>query len=191
MFPDDGKRNHRKLESINSEFEKILKMYFIAVLYSLISHIIPTASQKCLMKNIRHKYGEEIFRSIRQLEKASIKLQKSKCDLEFLRFCLLYDLTPNFVEIKLWKKDMKKDQKYLSFKRYLIQKEYHNRNKDSKKLEKEKETLITHIKSKTNSIDFSNLIKYISNRVEHQKNRIMKNHKTKLEKLNKGPIGQS
>ena len=41
--------------------------------------------------------------------------------------------------------------------------------KIKKKLEKEKETLITHIKLKTNTIDFSNLIKYKSNRVEHEK----------------------
>ena len=44
--------------------------------------------------------------------------------MEFLHFCLIYDLTPTFVNVTPWKKHLKTQQHFLSFKRHLIQQEY-------------------------------------------------------------------
>jgi hypothetical protein len=63
----------------------------------------------------RTKYGGVIFSTIRKAEKISIKYQNCKCDLEFIRFCIIYRLTPAFRQINLWKKRIKSTHEYCSF----------------------------------------------------------------------------
>jgi hypothetical protein len=166
-------------------------MYFIAVIYSFFRSFIFTALPDGFIITTRRKYGDVIFRSIRQLEKLTIKLQKCKCDIEFLRFCLLYDLTPSFVNITLWKKRLKTQQECLLFKRHLLQEEYHNRNKDALKHEKLKNELINNLQSSVSSTDYINIQKFMYELAMREREKIKKLHMEKLERLNKGPVGQN
>ena len=56
---------------------------------------------------ISRKYGDVVFKSIRQLTRVIIKLEKSKCDMELLRFSSIYDRALKFLNIKLWRKQLK------------------------------------------------------------------------------------
>ena len=90
-------------------------MFFVAALYSFISRLYPTALQPNYLSTTRSKYGDVTFLTIRKAEELFIKLQKSKCDLEFIRLCIIYKLTPTFVKISLWKKRIKASNEYKSF----------------------------------------------------------------------------
>ena len=99
---------------------------FKAVLYFLFKFITNTAVPQSFIKDIRQKYDESTFLSVRQLERLTQKYEKSKCDIEYLRLCLIYNVTPKFVRFKLWKNKMKSDEAYRHFQRHCIQTEYRN-----------------------------------------------------------------
>ena len=110
-------------------------MFFVAVLYSLLTQLLPTALQPKYLPTTRSKYGDLTFLTIRKVKNLSIKLQKRKYDLEFTRICIIYQLTPTFVKITLRKKKIKTTSEYRLFQQSCLQ-EYKNRFKDSVKYEK-------------------------------------------------------
>ncbi len=64
-------------------------MIFAAVL-SFFSNLLPTILSPKFVSNLRSKHGESILVSIRHCGKASEKLQKAKCNIEFLGCCLAF-----------------------------------------------------------------------------------------------------
>ena len=69
-------------------------MLFVAVIFSIFSFIFPTALSNQFFNNLRLKYGESTFTNIRRCETLTKKLEKAKCDTEFVRCCLIYNLIP-------------------------------------------------------------------------------------------------
>ena len=147
-------------------------MIFVAVLYSLISKLFNTALPSNYIVSTRSKYGETTFLTIRKIEKLTIKLQKCKCDLEFIRLCIIYNLTPTFIKINLWKKRLKDTSQYAQFKQFCLKKEYQNRYKGSTKYEKEANKLINNIRAKITHADFLSLQKYLYERSKREKEKI-------------------
>ena len=142
-------------------------MYFVAVLYSIFSTIFSTASSPKYMSLTRSKYGDVVFLTIRKTEKLSKKVQKAKCYLEFLRLCRIYQLTPKFVKIKLWKKRIKCTTEYTKFQQFCLKEEYNSRYKDVIKYEKELSILINILKSKLSTTDFAQLQQYLYERAKN------------------------
>ena len=165
-------------------------MFFVAVIYSIFSKLISTALPSKYLSSTRSKYGDVIFSSIRKIEKLSIKYQKCKCDLEFLRLCIIYRLTPAFVQINLWKKRIKCTNEYSSFQHFCLKQEYDNRYKDSIKCDKEIKKLLEYLKVKISYYDFQLLQKFLYERSNKEKEKFITAHEKKLIKLNNGPIGQ-
>ena len=166
-------------------------MYFVAVLYSIFSTIFSTAPSPKYMSFTRSKYGDVILLTIRKTEKLSTKVQKAKCDLEFLRLCLIYQLTPKFVKIKLWKKRIKCTTEYTEFQQFCLKEEYKSRHKDVVKYEKELSTLIKILKSKLNKTDFTQLQRHLYNKAKTLKEQTTRIHHDKISKLNRGSVGQN
>ena len=73
------------------------------------------------------------------------ELQKVKCDVEFLRYCLIYNLMPNFVNIGLWKPGLKTSEQYKSFQRNCLIREFECRQKQSRQLEKQVSSILTEL----------------------------------------------
>ena len=48
---------------------------------------------------IRGRYGNNLLTTCRALEKTTRRLRKAEMDLEFLQYCRLSDVAPNFVKI--------------------------------------------------------------------------------------------
>ncbi|CAF5034961.1 unnamed protein product, partial [Rotaria sp. Silwood1] len=132
----------------------------LAVLYSLFSKLIPTALTSNYLLTTRSK------------------------------FCIIYRLTPTFVQINLWKKRIKCTNEYSSFQHFCLKKEYDDRFKDSVKLEKEINTLLNHLKSIMTYSDFESLKKFLYDRCTKKKDKFTAVHQDKLIRLNHGPIGQ-
>ncbi|CAF1481890.1 unnamed protein product, partial [Didymodactylos carnosus] len=183
------KARNRQIKLLN--LVKILNMYFVAVLYKLFYFIIPTAIPSNYFNLLRSLYGEVLFSTIRQTERLTLKLQKTKCDLEYLRLCLIYGLTPTFIKIKLWKKRMKNHQQYELFKRYCLQQEYASRFKDLKRYEEEINGLMNHLQLKLTASDYEKLQLHFLEKCKLLRNKTVTSHTKKLERLNRGPLGQN
>ena len=166
-------------------------MFFVAVLYSLFSYLHSTALPPNYLITTRSKYGDVIFSTIRKVEKLSLKHQKCKCDLEFIRLCIIYKLIPTFVKIALWKKRIKKSNEYKSLQQYCLQQEYQSRLKDNLKYEKESKELLRNLESILNLHDFNQLQKFLHERSKQLKEKTIIIHNEKLKSLNNNqPVGQ-
>jgi hypothetical protein len=127
---------------------------------------------------------------IRRCEKLTKKLQKNKCDLEFLRCCLIYNLIPKFVRFKVPIPINKSKQQLFNFQRNCLQQEFNEHYKRCCKLEKEIEPIFNDLERKLSTNDYLRIKKFMYDIAKIEHSRIIKIHKRKLEKLNNGPIGQ-
>src|SRR5436853_242874 len=109
-------------------------MIFTAVISLFISYLFPTAISPRFISNLRLKYGESILVSIRHCERLTEKLQKAKCDVEFIRCCLIYNLMPTFVNIRLWKPGLKTTEQYKALQRNCLLREFECRQKQARQL---------------------------------------------------------
>jgi hypothetical protein len=165
-------------------------MIFTAVLYFFFSKLNFTAPREGFLSSTRLKYGGVTFSMIRRCERLTKRLQKSKCDLEFLRCCLIYNLFPKFVRFKLSKSMIQSKQQLINIQRNCLQQEYHEHNKKCCKLEKEIDPIFEGLESKLEINDYLKIKKFMYDVARQEYDRITFTHKKKLEKLNNGPIGQ-
>ena len=165
-------------------------MIFSAVL-SLFISVFSTALSPGFISNLRLKYGESILVSVRYCEKLTEKLQKAKCDIEFLRCCLIYNLMPSFVNIRLWKPGLKRSEKYKSFQRNCLLREFESKEKQARKIEKQISSILTELEKHLSSTDLINVKRLFHESASRVHSKIMHTHQRKLEKLNRGPIGQN
>ena len=165
-------------------------MIFAAVL-SFFYNLFPTALSPSFISNLRIKYGESTLVSVRYCEKLSRKLQKAKCDIEFLRCCLIYNLTPKFLNIRLWKPGLKTSEKYKSFQRNCLIREFETRQRQSRQLENQVSSILTELEKRLSIADYTDVKTFCYNSAKKTHSEVMKQHKTKLERLNGGPIGQN
>ena len=166
-------------------------MIFTAVISFLSSLLFSTAIPPRFISNLRLKYGESILVSIRHCERLTEKLQKAKCDVEFLRCCLIYNLMPTFVNIHLWKSSLKKSEQYRSLQRNCVLREFESRQKQARKLEKQISSILIELEKHLSSVDFTNVKKLFHDSAKKIHTKMMPIHQKKLEKLNRGPVGQN
>ncbi|CAF5057778.1 unnamed protein product, partial [Rotaria sp. Silwood1] len=122
------------------------------------------------------------MKDIRNYEKLFIKLLKIKCDGEFVRICLIYNLTPKFVKYKLWNKAYMKKKIYQQHQRHYLQFEYHNKFKQVYKLEAENKKLLLTINTKTGLRMGRHGLK------QKEETKIKSIHKDKIQRLSKGNV---
>ena len=156
----------------------------------LLSLILPTASPSYLLSNTRKKYGESTCRTIRHVEYLTKKLQKAKCDVEFNRACLPYNLKPRFLELHLWKKKFTSSDGCQRLKRQSLLHEFDTRHKATLRLGKDLRILLPELEKRVTTIDYCHIKKHLHETATQQRNRTMQTHQKKLEQLNKGPVGQ-
>ncbi|CAM4855531.1 unnamed protein product [Rotaria socialis] len=101
------------------------------------------------------------------------------------------ELTPNFIKRKLWKKKTETSTQYKNFQFYCIKQEYTRRHKEIIKYQKELEILISHLKNNLQQTDFQQLQQFLHEKTKKVKVLTIEIHERKLQKLNKGPIGQN
>ena len=69
---------------------KLLVLLFILKLYAQIS----------TFKYIKEKYGQEMIKLAREIEKQHVKIAKIKCDTKFMLYCKKNNLAPIFTRPK-------------------------------------------------------------------------------------------
>ena len=76
-------------------------------------------------------------KSVRELEKVSVKLIKERCSLLFNSTCLKEDILPTYSNIKLHKPAARKEPFTLKFRRRLVEREVQNAKQNIEQLEKD------------------------------------------------------
>ena len=84
----------------------------------------------------KRRYGEDILRAFRLLEKTIQKYNKSIADIDFLTKCKEADLVPVFLRFKLSNYRLKRSSEVMKARRKLLDKEIRDKNKRIERLSK-------------------------------------------------------
>jgi sugar-specific transcriptional regulator TrmB len=98
---------------------------------------------------------------------------------------------PTFVNIRLWKSSLKKSEQYKSLQRNCVLREFESRQKQARKLEKQVSSIVVDLEKHLSSVDYINVKKLFHDSAQRVHTKVMSIHQKKLEKLNRGPIGQN
>ncbi|CAF1389693.1 unnamed protein product [Adineta ricciae] len=93
--------------------------------------------------------------------------------------------------MRLWKPGLRKSEKYKSFQRSCLIREFETRQKQSRQLEKQVSSILKELEKRLSNSDYDNVKKFCYNSAKKKHSEVVKNHRDKLERLNRGPIGQN
>ena len=77
-------------------------------------------SHKSINRIILERYNEEVLSTFRNFNKYDLKLRKLDSDLDFLTKCFSNNLTPNFLEFKLYSCALRGGSDYKKFQKKLL-----------------------------------------------------------------------
>lgn len=102
---------------------------------------------------VRDRYGQDLLATCRTLEKTTKRLKKAELDLDFLLYCSLNDIVPNFVKFKLYKSSLYQTPLYAETTKKLLDMEIACKNKNVKKLSEKANNLLTSVKTSLSYVD--------------------------------------
>ena len=111
---------------------------------------------------IQERYGRPLLLLFRKLENVDLKTRKTHCDKEFLHTCLNNDLTPKFINFKLYRKDIRTTQRYRAFQKTLLTNEYTDKASKLEKLKNERNKIILQLRNIVSILDFNHLLNFIN-----------------------------
>ena len=132
---------------------------------------------------VRRRYGGELLSQCRKLESYSKKLEKAKLDLEYLQYCTLNNISPNFVKFKLYKSQLYYSQFYADATKKLLNLEITSKEKLIVLHSSTVDSLKLHIFSVLSLIDII-IFKYLFNKnISEFVSLIRERHERKLRNL--------
>ena len=69
-------------------------------------------TQFSIVSILRKRYGEDLVKSVRKLEKLDFKHKKAQLDLEFLQTCKRNNVIPNFLRFRLANRHLSSSRAY-------------------------------------------------------------------------------
>ena len=124
----------------------------------LLFHLILTGSMALCLGELLFPLPAQQKREVRELEKVSLKLAKSECNVLFNGTCLSENILPNYTNINLHNDAAKREPFTLKYRRQLVQRELEQAKEKRATLENE---VNTRTESLRNSMD-ENLFNQIS-----------------------------
>ena len=110
-------------------------MIYVTTLVFLFLIRLRFPKNRPISRVIQDRYSRPVFLSFRKYEKLNLKLEKLKCDLNFLFHCKAFNVLPKFLHFKLYRKDLQNSQLYQSWQYKLLSIEINSKKKQMKKLE--------------------------------------------------------
>jgi len=104
---------------------------------------------------LKERYGVPLLQKFRSLEKTTKKLDKAKCDDEFLQSCLAYNVIPRFLRIKLYRRSLETSSLCKSWQMKMLRKEISSKQRTINEIQSKIDSLLNDIKSVMSPIDFS------------------------------------
>ena len=87
--------------------------------------------------------------AFRNLENIDLKLRKSTCDRTFLETCLDNNITPKFLNFKLYREDIRSSSQYKKFQEQLLEEELINKTARLGNLKNELESASHELRNST------------------------------------------
>ena len=106
---------------------------------------------------IRKRYGQNIVKKLRKLEKLDYPLRKVQIDLEFLVNCNNNSLIPKFFNFRVATKSLKSTRTYQQCQLSLLHKEIRQKKSNTRALLKEFEILHSTLRAEISFIDFAHV----------------------------------
>ena len=138
---------------------------------------------RSLTSIILERYDYEGLKCLRYFEKTDYKLRKISCDLEFLLCCKTNDLCPNFLQPKLYSKDIYNEREYNKFQQQLLDREVQIKRETKVGLQRDFEISLDNLKEGLSYLDFKHACNIIFNGNDHQIRAVKVTHDKKLFKL--------
>ena len=104
-------------------------MFRVCALVLLFIIRIRFPEREPLVQIIRRRYGNNIVKLLRKLEKINFKCRKAKLDLDFLQTCQDNGVIPNFLYFKLANKRLQTSEAYRNFQSKLLTDEIHEKKR--------------------------------------------------------------
>ena len=107
----------------------------IATLVFLFTARIRFPASESLIGVLRKRYGRDLVKEVRTLEKIDFKLRKAILDLDFLISCRKNSVFPKFLQFKVSNKQLRASKAYISCQKRLLNQEVNNNQKTVKILQ--------------------------------------------------------
>ena len=137
-----------------------------------------------------NRYGVEVHRSFRKVEKITRKFHKKQCDVEFLETCLAYESTPKFLRIKLFRRNFEHTEAHRSYQLHLLKSEISVKKQEVANLKEELTVAKLDLKDRVSWLDYSCLSLNISKKQKSIDEKTRSIHDKKLFNLGLSPIRQ-
>ena len=138
-------------------------MIFIASLVLLLIIKLRFPNGKSIHRVIQERYGRPLLTLFRRCELFDLKIRKTECDIEFLKVCQENNLTPKFVNFKLYKKNIRSTCYFRQFQNKLINNELSEKENNLKKLRSENKNLLNQLRNSISYLDSNHLFTFINN----------------------------
>lgn len=132
---------------------------------------------------ILRRYNSNVLKAYRNIESCSKKLKKAQLDLDFICYCELNSVVPNFVKFKLYRKSLYSSEFYRSSIRDLLRLESKFKEKSIKRISSVLERHRSFFSSSVSSIDLIYFTTLIDRSLRSYVNSIKGVHEQKLKKL--------
>ena len=129
---------------------RVLRVITLVFLF-LVKCKFPT--QFSIISILRKRYGENLVKSVRKLEKLDLKHKKAQVDLEFLQ-SYLKNVIPKFLRFKLANRHLSSSHAYNICQKRLLNEEISNKHKLVRRLAFNLTSLKNGLKCVLNIIDF-------------------------------------
>ena len=148
-------------------------------IHQIIEHWSSASTSASTIPEIK-KCGRPLLLLFRKLKNVDLKTRKADCDKEFLHTCLNDDLTPKFVNFKLYRKDIRTTQRYRAFQKTVLNNEYTDKANKLEKLTNERNKIVLQLKNIVSILDFNHLVNFINSVNDNKVSKIQHTQNKKL-----------
>ena len=120
----------------------------IATLVFLFIARIRFPASYSLIGVLRKRYGRDLVKEVRTLEKLDFKHKKAILDLDFLISCRKNSVFPKFLQFKVCNKQLRASKAYISCQKRLLNQEINNKQKAVKSIQQK----VTEVKNSLNGL---------------------------------------
>ena len=157
-------------------------MYIIALVIIFLTRL-RFPPHRSLHSIILERYDCEGLQVFRAYQKYDLKLRKCQAAIDFLQCCQFNELTPKFLQLKLYSKNISNKKEYVKFQKRLLQCELDNKKAAKTSLERERSNAYEEIKEVFSNLDFKHAMSVVENSHSSLLQKIQKTHEKKLRNL--------
>ena len=176
-------RNNASLVSVSRNYIILNMLIRVAALVFLFIIRLRFPSHISIAEVIRRRYGINMVKKLRKLEKLDYKVRKNEADIKYLKLCHQNKMVPKFLNFKLPNNNLRFSKTYKQCQLQLLQQEIRNKTAIIIRQRKELESLRINIKSLVSFIDYTHICCFFLLRNDRKLLKVSEVHAKKLKDL--------